>query len=285
MRFLITGGNGQLGREWGDFLTSQKADFEAFSSSDLDITNKEEVEKKLTSFKPDVLINCAAYTKVDMAEDEEEQAFLVNAKAVDLLAEICAANNIKLVHYSTDYVFAGTKEDHQVLEDGYPEDHEKNPVNVYGASKLAGETAILKSGCDFLLIRVSWLCGQYGHNFVKTMLNLAETRDALNVVNDQFGSPTFAENVVENTFHLLQEKQSGIFHLSSLGKATWYDFASEIFQQKKMDISVHPVDSSQFPTKATRPAFSLLSTKKIANIPGVSLVHWKTGLTKLLKQI
>ncbi|MEX0719520.1 MAG: dTDP-4-dehydrorhamnose reductase [Balneolaceae bacterium] len=285
MRFLITGGSGQLGREWSDFLADAGADFEALSSSELDITSQKKVEKKLASVKPDVLINCAAYTNVDQSEDEPEKAFLVNAKAVELLADECASREIKLLHYSTDYIFSGSEADHQMLEHGYPETHPTNPVNIYGASKLAGEKAVQNSGCDYLLIRVSWLCGQYGNNFVKTMLRLAEERDELKVVNDQFGSPTFAYNVVENSFQLLKDKKSGIFNLSSLGKITWYDFAKEIFHQKKKKMMVHPVSSSQFPTKATRPSFSLLSTKKIANIPGASIIEWKTGLTELLKQI
>ena len=285
MRILITGGNGQLGREWVEYLNRKEVEFISLPSADLDITDHADTNRVLKNLRPNLIINCAAYTKVDQAEDEQEKALAVNGKAVQNLAEYCASQNVKLIHYSTDYVFPGSVEDAESLPNGYPEDYQTNPINAYGESKLAGEEAIKESGCEYLLIRVSWLCGKYGHNFVKTMLRLAEDRDELKVVNDQLGCPTFTKNVVENCWQLIENKERGVFHLASKGKITWYDFASEIFKQAGVEINLEPVDSSEFPTKAKRPAFSLLSTEKIGNISGVSLIDWKEGLKSMLAEL
>jgi dTDP-4-dehydrorhamnose reductase len=189
------------------------------------------------------------------------------------------------MHFSTDYVFPGTAEDMKRYANGYSEDHPVQPINVYGESKLEGEEAIRASGCDFVILRVSWLCGRYGHNFVKTMLKLGGERDELSVVNDQFGCPTFAQNVVENSWQLLEHNRSGTYHLSSIGKISWYHFAKEIFRQADIKVNLKQVPSSAFPTKAKRPAFSLLNTQKIATISGVTMIDWKEGLTNLLAEL
>jgi dTDP-4-dehydrorhamnose reductase len=285
MRILITGGNGQLGREWVQFLNKKGVEFISLPSSDLDITDHSDANRVLKNLQPNLIINCAAYTKVDQAEEEKELAFQVNAKAVENLAGYCASHKIKLVHFSTDYVFPGTEKDMENLPNGYPEDYATDPKNIYGASKLAGEQALTDSECNFILVRVSWLCGKYGNNFIKTMLRLAQERDQLSVVNDQFGSPTFTKNVVENCWQLIDEKVKGTFHISSKGKCSWYDFAAEIFNQAGVEINLKPVDSSQFATKAKRPAFSLLSTEKITNISGTSVIDWKEGLKSLLAEL
>lgn len=285
MRILIAGGNGQLGTEWVQFLNKQAVEFIALPSADFDLTDHEAARHVIQNLKPSIIVNCAAYTQVDQAEEESDFAHAVNADGVKNLAYYCAEHNIKLVHFSTDYVFSGDIDDMKKLPEGYPEDFPKHPVNEYGKSKLLGEEAIRNSGVDYLIVRVSWLCGKHGNNFVKTMLKLGQERDELKVVNDQFGCPTFASNVVENTWQLIQQAKIGTFHLTSLGKITWYEFAEEIFNQKEMDVKLIAVDSSEFPVKAKRPAFSLLSTKKIANIPGVSLLDWKEGLTKLLAEL
>lgn len=285
MRILVTGGNGQLGNEWVSYLNRQEVEFIALPSSDFDLTDHTDTRRVMGNLKPDLLINCAAYTKVDQAEDEPDKAFAVNSEGVKNLANYCAAKNIKLIHFSTDYVFPGTDEDHKNYPDGYTEDHPTDPVNVYGESKLAGEQAILESGCEFIIMRVAWLCGKYGSNFVKTMLRLGEERDELSVVDDQFGCPSFTHNVVENCWTLVQEDQEGIFHLCSEGKITWYEFSKEIFEQTGRQVKLKPVSSSEFPTKAKRPSFSLLNTQKIINIPGVTLIDWKEGLTNLLAEL
>lgn len=285
MRVLITGGGGQLGKEWEDFCVANNIEFKSSNSAELNIADPNLIERVVHAFNPTVLINCAAYTKVDLAEDEKERAFLINGEGVKNLAQICQKRNIKLIHYSTDYIFSGTDADRELFVDGFPEEHEPKPINVYGASKLEGEMAIKSSGCDYLILRVSWLCGKYGHNFVKTMLKLAETKEELSIVNDQFGSPTFAENVVVNTWALVQARQSGVFNISSSGLCTWFDFASEIFAQKNISIKLNAVNSEAFPTKAKRPAFSKLSTKKMSKIEGSNIESWKIGLQKLLKQL
>lgn len=285
MRILITGGNGQLGTEWVQFLNKQAVEFIALPSSDFDLTDHKDARRVIGNLKPSIIINCAAYTKVDEAEENADLAHAVNAEGVKNLADYCATHNIKLVHFSTDYVFSGDADDMKKLPDGYPEDYPKHPINEYGKSKLEGENAIRKAECNYLIVRVSWLCGKHGNNFVKTMLKLGQERDELKVVNDQFGCPTYAENVVENTWQLIQQSKTGEFHLTSKGKITWFDFAQEIFDQAEIEVKLTPVDSSEFPVKAKRPAFSLLSTKKIANIPGVSLPEWNEGLTKLLADL
>jgi dTDP-4-dehydrorhamnose reductase len=282
---MITGGNGQLGSEWVYYLNKQGVEFIALPSSDLDITDHSDVRRVLNNLRPDLIINCAAYTKVDQAEDEREKAFAVNADGVKNLADYCAEHKIKLVHFSTDYVFEGSEQDKKRLPDGYPEDHPAKPISVYGESKFAGEVSIQNSGCDYLIVRVSWLCGRFGKNFVKSMVRLGKERDELKVVNDQFGSPTFADNVVENCWHLIDQNISGLYHITSRGMITWYDLAQAIFKKTGEQVVVKPISSSEFPTKAKRPAFSLLSTKKIAAVPGITIMDWQEGLHNLLANI
>lgn len=285
MRILVTGGTGQLGSEWVDYLNREGVEFIALPSSDFDVTDHADTRRVMNNLKPDVIINCAAYTKVDQAEDEPELAYAINRDGVKNLADYCASRNMKLVHFSTDYVFPGKQEDAKHYLDGYTEEAPKNPINIYGKSKLAGEEVVKASGCEFIIVRTAWLCGKHGGNFVKTMLKLAESQKELKVVDDQIGCPTFAKNLVTNCWHLVNEKQSGIFHISSTGKTTWYEFAREIFNQKGIDIKVEPVSSSEFPSKAKRPSFSLLSTQKIANIPDSELISWQDGLSSLLKEL
>ena len=285
MKVLITGANGQLGREWVDFCEQNSINFESFSSSKLDITREDMVTEQIRTSGPDVVINCAAYTKVDQAEDESEQAMLVNRKGAEILAKVCGHAGAKLIHYSTDYVFEGTLSDMETYPHGYPENAETNPINEYGRSKLEGEKAIQESGVEYLILRVSWLCGKHGSNFVKTMLKLGKQRDSLAVVNDQYGSPTFTFNVVKQSFELLKAGVGGIFHLSSEGMCTWYEFAREIFDQANIEVELSHCSSDQFPTKAKRPAFSKLSTAKIATIPGIDNQSWKQGLTQLLSEL
>ncbi len=285
MKLLITGAGGQLGKEWVQFCELNRIKFQAFSSAELDVTSERTLIKLVEEVNPTALINCAAYTKVDKAEDEPEKAELVNSIALDGLINVCKKLDIKLVHYSTDYVFSGSEEDHVNVPEGYPEDYPTAPINIYGETKRNGEQKIVESGCDYLLIRVSWLCGQFGNNFVKTMLRLGEDRDRLTVVNDQFGSPTFSDQVVGQTFELIRQGKSGIFHLSSKGITTWFEFAQEIFKHRKLKINVEPVSSSQFKTKAARPHFSKLSTRKISTIEGIKILSWQEGLKKLLNSL
>lgn len=285
MRLLISGAGGQLGQEWVQFCERNSIDFSAYSSNELNILDKDNIKDVFQKVSPDILINCAAYTKVDQAEDDFQLANLVNSEALKVLSEQCLIHHTKLVHYSTDYVFAGTKEDQEKVPDGYPEDFKTNPINVYGATKRKGELAIIESGCEFLILRVSWLCGKFGSNFVKTMIRLSTEREELNVVNDQFGSPTFADQVVEQSFELIKQNEKGFFHLSSEGLTTWFEFAKEIFRLKQIEIKVNPVDSSTFKTKAKRPSFSKLNTKKISTISTIKIQSWQEGLKSLINSI
>lgn len=287
MKILLLGASGQLGKEWQNVVEGSKPDIDlvAYNSSQLDITHYKEMSDELRNQQPDAVINCAAYTDVDRAEDEKKAARKVNVEAVLYLAEMSSELGFKLVHYSTDYVFPGTKDGHKSFPDGYSEDHPAKPINWYGKTKWEGEEAIRQTTDDYLIIRISWLCGKYGGNFVKTMLKLGRERDELQVVNDQWGSPTFTENVVQNSFGLMYEEATGTYHITSKGLITWYDFATAIFKMSGIDVSLEPVPSEAFPTRAKRPHFSKLSTGKIESIKSCQVIDWQEGLRDLLNQL
>lgn len=284
MKILIAGASGQLGREWVHFLSEKRLPFEAFSSRELDITDSTKVDQKVSEIQPDVVINCAAYTDVDGAESESEKAFLVNETGVKNLVNACISVDAKLIHFSTDYVFSGNEEDQDKYPNGYPETAPTNPINVYGKSKEAGEKILRQADCEWMLIRVSWLCGRFGNNFVKTMLRLGAERDELKVVDDQMGCPSLAFDVVEKTWKLIKKKSTGIFHVSCLGRINWADFAEEIFEQSGLQVKVDRITSDQYAFTATRPMFTLLSNKK-AEKAGLNSLPWTSGLDKLLDQI
>lgn len=284
-RFLVTGSAGQLGSEWVSFLQASEIGYAGYSSSELDITNKVLVREVIDREKPDFVINCAAYTKVDQAEDEPFLCDRINHLAVGYLAEACAKNGAKLVHYSTDYIFEGSPSDQIGFPDGYLPGHPGNPQSVYGASKWNGEQKISASGADFLIVRVSWLCGKSGKNFVKTMLSLGREREQLRVVDDQFGSPSFTGDTVPVTFKLLENQASGVFHISSEGIISWHEFASEIMQQAGFACQVVPIPTAEYPTKALRPHFSKLDCYATTKITGVPMPFWKDSLRKLIQQL
>ncbi|HKK46724.1 MAG TPA: dTDP-4-dehydrorhamnose reductase [Balneolaceae bacterium] len=290
MNIVLLGASGQLGREWKSVVDKEFSKTDdlillPYTSSQLDITNHKAVRKELQKQQPDIVINCAAFTDVDGAEEQRDKAHLVNVEAVENLAAFSADLGFKLIHYSTDYVFPGRLEDKETFPDGYAEDHPADPINYYGRTKWEGEQAILRSTRNYLIVRVSWLCGQFGNNFVKTMLRLGFEREQLQVVDDQFGSPTFAEDVVQNSLKLIRSDETGTFHLTSHGLTSWFDLAKEIFEQRGIDVKVEPVNSDAFPTKARRPHFSKLSTKKLESVPGTILVNWRDGLESLLSQV
>ncbi|MCC5914298.1 MAG: dTDP-4-dehydrorhamnose reductase [Balneolaceae bacterium] len=282
MRVLVTGVGGQLGKEWCRFLEKQKADFVAADSSELDITDKGAVENLFRKHNPGLVINCAAYTAVDNAEEQNEAAFRVNRDGVELLLNACLNSGAKLVHFSTDYVFPGRREDEEVYPDGYPEDAATYPVNLYGKSKKAGETVLYESNGEYLLIRVAWLCGPTGRNFVDTMLRLSENHDTVRVVDDQIGAPSFTFDVVEITQQLLDMGKDGVWHVRSDGRLSWADLAEETFRLAGKETSVERITTEQFPTKAKRPAFSLLGIDKLRNT-GITPPQWRESLKRLLK--
>lgn len=288
MKIALLGASGQLGQEWQTIIADRYADdilLLPYTSSQLDVTHYSEVSKELQDKQPEVVVNCAAYTDVDGAEEHKDQASLVNTEAVVNLADLSQEIGFKLIHYSTDYVFPGNKADRHDFPEGYPEDHSADPINWYGQTKWEGEEAIRKTAENYLIIRLSWLCGRFGQNFVKTMLNLGRERDELQVVNDQWGSPTFTENVVVNSLRLLKEESTGTFHVTSDGIITWYDFAQAIFASRDIDVFVEPVSSEAFPTKAERPHFSKLSIKKLKAVDRAEIIDWEEGLENLLMKL
>lgn len=288
IKILLLGGSGQLGREWQYFVQGRNLAgylLIPYTSSQLDITHFQEVIDEVDEQQPDLIINCAAYTQVDRAERERDRALKINADAVAHLAGLCRKHDIKLVHYSTDYIFAGSAKDRQHFPKGYPEDYRADPVNWYGETKWRGEKAIRDSDCSHLIIRTCWVCGRFGSNFVKTMLRLGRERDELDIVNDQWGSPGFADEIVSNSFTLLENDAKGTYHLASHGLITWADFGKEIFRKVGMDVHVNPIPSEDYPTEARRPRFSKLDTSKAEQVPGVSITSWKEGLDRLLEQL
>ncbi|HKJ44225.1 MAG TPA: dTDP-4-dehydrorhamnose reductase [Balneolales bacterium] len=283
--YLITGAKGQLGSEWVRELNKRESDFHAYGSDELDITDINNLETIIGRIKPDIIINTAAYTKVDQAEDEPERAIGVNGEGVENLAKISEKYGTRLVHYSTDYVFPGTMKDKFTYPGGYSEEQPTNPINAYGKSKLRGEQVIKQIMSDYLIIRIAWLCGSFGHNFIKTILRLGREKKELKVVNDQYGSPTYTNNVVLNTIALLNANRFGLFHLTSNGLITWFELANEIMNMTGLDTNIIPVTSDEFPAKAKRPKFSKLNTNKIGAVPGVQLIDWKEGLAGLLEEL
>lgn len=282
MRVLVTGAGGQLGKEWCRFLEKEKADFVAANSSELDITDKSAVESMFRKHNPGLVINCAAYTAVDNAEEQKEAAYRVNRDGVEYLSMACISSGAKLVHYSTDYIFPGRREDEEAYPDGYPEDAAADPVNLYGKSKKAGETVLYESNGKYLLIRVAWLCGPSGRNFIDTMLRLSENHDTVRVVDDQIGAPSFTFDVVEITQQLLDREKKGVWHVRSDGRLSWADLAEETFRLAGKETGVERITTEQFPTKAKRPAFSLLSIDKLKKT-GIKPPQWRESLKRLLK--
>lgn len=285
MKITVLGAGGQLGRDWIGFLDASGTTATGYSSGELDITDEQALDGMLQSEKPNTVINCAAYTDVDRAEKNRPEAERVNAQAVQSLAGLCAKRDVKLVHFSTDYVFPGKKEDRIRFPKGYPEGHDPSPVNWYGETKMRGERGIRESGVSHLIIRTSWLCTRYGSNFVKTMLRLAEVEKQIDVVNDQWGSPSFGENVVYNTFNLLQKRKSGTYNITSDGLITWFELAREIFDITGKKVTVNPVPSEKFKSTATRPFFSKLSIEKLRNVEDAEIWKWQDGLKRLLKRL
>lgn len=282
MKYLILGAGGQLGQEWCHFLREKGIPFQAVTSAECDITKPGDIDDFLDLVKPETVVNCAAYTKVDKAESEPERAFLVNGWAVGKLAEACKSRGILLIHYSTDYVFAGSGDDAKSFPKGYAEDHPHAPINTYGASKADGERRLMDSGCRFLLIRVAWLCGKYGPNFVKTMHRLGAEREELRVVADQRGAPSFTDNVVKNSHYLANLGLSGTWHVASEDVTTWYAFAAEALEMSGLKTRVIPITTDDFPTPALRPAYSRLDVTKLSELPGTDVESWKEGLRRML---
>ena len=274
-KILVTGANGQLG-QCLQKISSQFEEFEfIFTDSEtLDITIKEEVNDFFWQNAPDFCINAAAYTAVDLAETDVEKAFLVNADGAENLAEACSENNAQFIHVSTDYVFDGEN------NLAYTEEDFTNPLGVYGASKLAGDELALEVNPCSVILRTSWVYSEFGKNFVKTMLNLFATKDELNIVADQFGQPTNANDLAEAIMKIIKSEKvtPGIFNFSNLGRISWFDFAEKIAGLSEAKIKLNAIETSQYPTPAKRPKNSVLDLDKISKTYGVQLKPWEESL-------
>lgn len=274
MLILITGGNGQLGTEVCRLLDEKKVNYISTDSKEMDITNSEVTMNYIKKINPDVIYHCAAYTAVDKAEDEgKELAEKVNVEGTCNVALAAKEINAVMVYISTDYVFDGLLKD-----DEYSTDAQTNPQNEYGRTKLLGEQAVQETLDKYYIIRTSWVFGQYGHNFVFTMQKLAENRDTLTVVNDQFGRPTWTRTLAEFMDFVIQEKAPyGVYHLSNEGSCSWYEFAKEILKDND-SITVLPVTSEEFPQKAKRPQYSIMDLSKVEEL-GFNIPTWKEALS------
>lgn len=271
-KILVFGGKGQLGQCLKS--VSKKDDLVFLSSAEASICNKEQIESVLNKYKPKVIINCAAYTAVDKAEDEAAVATALNTTGPALLAELCRQFDVLIIHISTDFVFEGTTTG--LLN----EDEVTKPTGIYGKTKLDGERAIQEVWNKHIIIRTSWLYSEYANNFVKTMLRLAQDRDELNIVADQVGTPTYAMDlasailaIIDNTDH-----KYGLYHYSNEGVASWYDFAHAIFELSNKKLHLKPIKTIDFPTKAKRPAYSVLDKTKIKQQFQLSIPHWRESL-------
>ena len=282
MKILLLGANGQLGKELERQLSSVGS-VEAFSRESLDITNNAALQDTIRSVRPNIIVNAAAYTAVDKAENDAEFAHAVNADAVANLAQIVREQNLWLFHYSTDYVFDGSK------RSPYIETDTPNPINVYGASKLAGEAAIAEADCRHFIFRTTWVIGKDGHNFAKTILRLASERDALKVIDDQIGVPTSPSLIARVTIDAMRAVKKGkawpqgIYHLAPEGKTSWHEIAQTLVayaKQQHIPLRTHAADiqaitTEEYPTVAKRPLNSQLDTNKLRSQLSFYLPHWK----------
>lgn len=285
MNILVTGANGQLGNEMRIVSRGSKDQYIFTDVAELDITDATAVEKMVTDNKVEVIINCAAYTNVDKAEDDYDLAELLNATAVKNLATAIKQNDGTLIHISTDYVFGGTKNNTPCGED-----EPANPTGVYGVTKLHGEQAIEAVGCKHLIIRTAWLYSEFGKNFVKTMLNLTATKPSLNVVFDQVGSPTYAYDLAQAIFTIVENRKyegtDGIYHYSNEGVCSWYDFTKMIAEYAgHTACDIQPCHSNEFPSKVVRPSYSVLDKTKIKNTFGIRIPYWTDSLKRCLAEL
>jgi len=281
---LVTGANGQMGYELQTLAPAFLKYFFLFvTKEELNIADAAALEKYFLEHNINFCINCAAYTAVDKAESEPEQAFLINATALTTLATVCKKNNTQLIHISTDYVFDGT------ANQPYKETDQTNPVRVYGKSKLQGELLAIKNCPSVIIIRTAWLYGVFKNNFVKTMWRLMSERDSINVVNDQLGCPTYTADLAAAIMHIISSEQSnknpGIYHYCNAGITNWYDFAVAIKELSKRNCIVNPIPTAQYPTAAKRPAYSGLDTTKIKTTFAVVIPKWEESLRKCLEKL
>ena len=279
MRVFVTGVKGQLGYDVMNELEKQGLEGIGVDIDEMDITDADQVNEVIKEAAPDAVIHCAAYTAVDAAEDNEEICRKVNAQGTENIAKVCEELDIKMMYISTDYVFNGQG------ERPWEPDDEREPLNVYGQTKYEGELAIEEHVKKFFTVRIAWVFGVNGKNFIKTMLNLGKTHDHLTVVNDQTGSPTYTYDLARLLVDMIQTDKYGRYHATNEGLCTWYEFACEIFKQAGMDVSVAPVSSDEYPAKAKRPSNSRMDKSKLTANGFQPLPTWQDALSRYLKEI
>lgn len=282
MNILVTGANGQLGNEIRRRSVGSSHHFTFTDVAELDITDAAAVLEMASNTKAEFIINCAAYTNVDKAEDDEQTAHLINCTATANLAAAAKQVGATLIHVSTDYVFDGCG------CTPYTEEAAVAPTGAYGRTKLAGEQAVAESGCKHIIIRTAWLYSPFGRNFVKTMRTLTAERELLQVVFDQVGSPTYAGDLADAILHIVEggtHEAYGTYHYSNEGVCSWYDFAKEICEMSGNVCDIRPCHSDEFPSKVARPHYSVLDKTKIKTTFGISIPHWKESLAVCIKEL
>ena len=290
---MVTGANGQLGNEMRIVATESKdryiftdvVEFPGVETTKLDITDLQAVRDIVKANDVKIVINCAAYTNVDKAEEDQEFCALLNAKAPENLAVAIKEVGGLLVHISTDYVFDG-----EATDVPYCEDYPTAPTSVYGFTKLQGEHAIEASGCNYIIIRTAWLYSEFGKNFVKTMLALTSSKPSINVVSDQIGTPTYALDLADAVYDIVENRKyegnDGIYHYSNEGVCSWFDFAKKIAEcADNTECDIKPCTSEEYPSKVKRPAYSVLDKSKIKNAFGVCVPYWTDSLKKCIKNL
>ena len=279
MRVLVTGANGQLGQEFKNNVSNSNHKFYFTNVSELDITKKKEILDYVTIHKIELIINCAAYTNVDNAEINKRQAIKVNSDAVKNLIEICEEKKLKMIHFSTDYVY--NSDNLNPINEG----SNINPINYYGISKREGERIIEKSSSDSIIIRISWLYSMYGNNFVKNMIQKGENGDKIYVINDQFGCPTYSKDLVDCTINIIDSNKFNkhkVYNFSNEGFTNWFEFTKKIFELKKITCDIVPVDSNSYKTTATRPKFSVTDKSRIKDIFNITIRSWDEALEEFI---
>lgn len=284
LNILITGANGQLGNEMRK-LSAQSGDNYIFTDiAELDITDKDAVDRFVVLNNVDVIVNCAAYTNVEKAEDDEATADKINHRAAEILAQTAKKCDATLIHVSTDYVFDGRR------NTPYTEDDTTTPLGAYGRTKLAGETAVAEAGCKYIIIRTAWLYSEFGNNFVKTMLRLTSERESVNVVSDQIGSPTYAGDLGSAIFDIIEHRKfegnEGTYHFTDEGVCSWYDLAHETASiAGNKGCIINPCRTWEYPTKVSRPNYSVLDKSKFKATFGVAIPYWRESLAKCIMNI
>jgi len=284
---LVTGSNGQLGIELGVLARNYpELTFTLTDLPELDITNQHLLEEFISSGNFDFIINCAAYTAVDKAEEEPEKAYLINETGVRNLARGAKNCGSKFIHISTDYVFDG------LANVPYKENDATNPQSAYGNSKLAGEKAIMEIGGSAVIVRTSWLYSPFGNNFMKTILRLARERNELNIVFDQTGTPTYSEHLAHGILQIIETSvrqpnsfHEGIYHFANEGVCSWYDFALEIIEQANINCKINPIETGDYPTLAKRPQYSVMSKAKFRSVFCFDIPHWKSGVKNCINRL